>query len=69
MADIPLSDGDRAIIEELHKGRNVPSNIADDAGYTRNYISNRLKRLREHGVVRNIGSGVYELVPEEVPED
>lgn len=69
MADIPLNDADRAIIDELRDGRNVAANIAEATGYTRQYISDRLRRLREHGVVVNIGSGVYELVPEELPED
>lgn len=68
MADIPLNDADQAIISELEDGRNLAANIADATGYTRQYISDRLRRLREHGVVVNIGRGVYELVPEEVPD-
>ena len=69
MANIDLNDADHAIIQMLQEGRNVAANIAPETGYTRQYISERLRRLREHGVVENIGSGVYELVPEEVPED
>ena len=69
MADISLNDADRAIVETLQEGRNVPKNIADETGYTRQYVSTRLKRLREHDIVINIGQGVYELVPEEMPED
>jgi len=69
MADIALNDADRAIVGTLRDGRNVPKNIADETGYTRQYVSTRLKRLREHDVVVNIGQGVYELVPEEVPDE
>jgi biotin operon repressor len=68
MADIPLNPADRATIEVLREGRNVPKNIADETDYTPQYIQTRLKRLREHGVVVNIGTGVYELVPGELPD-
>jgi predicted transcriptional regulator len=69
MPDITLNDADDAIVDVLHEGRNVPKNIADETGYTRQYVSTRLKRLREHGIVINIGQGVYELVPEEIPDE
>lgn len=64
-----LNDADKAIIGELREGRNIPSNIAEDLDYTREYVSSRLKRLREHEIVVNIGGGVYELVESEVPTD
>lgn len=69
MADIDLNDADRAIIAELRGGRNLAANIAESTDYSRQYISDRLRRLSEHGVVVNVGRGLYELVPEEVPED
>lgn len=59
--DLPLSEADEKIIDHLREGRNLPSNIAEDVGFTRQYVSNRIKRLREHGYVENIGNGVYEL--------
>jgi DNA-binding Lrp family transcriptional regulator len=68
MADISLSDADRAIIAELEEGRNTPSNIARETGNDRHYVSSRLKRLREHGVVTNIGGGVYQLIKDEIPD-
>lgn len=52
---------DVAIIEMLHDGRNNAPNIADDADYSKQYIRERLGRLREGGVVETIGSGIYEL--------
>ena len=61
MANIQLNNADEAIIEALQDGRNVPANIGEDTGYTRQYVYDRLKRLAEHGVVTNIGNGVYEL--------
>jgi uncharacterized membrane protein len=66
--DISFNEADRLIIESLREGRNVPSNLADEHGYTRQYVSRRLKRLREHGIVKNIGNGVYELVAEDLDE-
>jgi len=64
-----LNDADKAIIEELRQGRNIPSNIAGDLNYTREYVSSRLKRLREHEIARSIGGGVHELVEENVPTE
>ena len=68
MADIRLNDVDEMIIDILSEGRNVSANIATETDYSRQYITDRLIRMREHGVVTNIGSGVYELVDEEVPD-
>lgn len=67
MVKIDLNDADRGIIDSLREGRNVPANLADDLGYSRQYIQNRITRLREHGIVKNIGRGVYELA--EDPEE
>ena len=69
MADINLNAADQVIVEMLREGRNIGANIASESGYSRQYISQRLRRLREHGIVVNIGNGVYELVPEEVPKN
>lgn len=67
MADIELNEADLELISALQEGRNVPANLADDTGYSRQYVQNRLTRLREHGIVRNIGRGVYELAENELP--
>ncbi|MFA9503247.1 hypothetical protein ACERIM_10745 [Natrinema sp. H-ect1] len=63
-----LNGADKAIIGALREGRNIPSNLADELDYSREYVSSRLKRLREHEIVKNIGGGVYELIEENVPE-
>ena len=62
MPQIRLNDTDKAVLEILEEGRNVPSNIANRLDFTRQYVQRRLQRLEEHGHVRNIGSGVYEIV-------
>lgn len=59
---IALNTADEALLTQLRDGRNVPANLAADTGYHRQYVYERLKRLAEHGVVRNVGNGVYELV-------
>jgi len=64
MAEIDLNDADQAILEILTDGRNLATNIASETGYTRQYITTRLKRLREHDYVENIGSGLYEITNE-----
>lgn len=56
-----LKSVDVAIIEMLHDGRNNAPNIADDADYSKQYIRERLGRLREDNIVETIGSGIYEL--------
>ncbi|AUV82519.1 winged helix-turn-helix domain-containing protein [Salinigranum rubrum] len=67
MSDIRLNDTDITLIERLSQGRNVPANLAEEIGVSRQYVQQRLKRMEEHEVVRNIGRGVYELV--EDPRD
>jgi DNA-binding Lrp family transcriptional regulator len=64
-----LRDADRAIIDVLREGRNNAPNISERTGYSKQYIRERLKRLADEGLLTNIGSGIYELIPEEVPEN
>ena len=63
-----MRDADWAIVEVLSHGRNNAPNIAEETDYSKQYIRERLKRLSDEGIVINIGSGIYELVSEEVPE-
>lgn len=60
---------DWEIIEVLKDGRNNAPNIADQTGYSKQYIRERLKRLTEADILINIGSGIHELVPENVPRE
>lgn len=59
---VPLNDTDHAILDLLQTGRCTPGYIADETGYSRGNIVNRLTRLREHGHVTKIHKGLYELV-------
>lgn len=60
-SDIELNETDDLIISELTEGRNLPSNLSEEIGRSRQYVQDRLKRLRETGVVSNLGNGLYEL--------
>ena len=53
---------DNKILDELHDGRNVPSNLAEELDVSRQYISQRLKLLEAADHVENVGRGVYQLV-------
>lgn len=68
MADIRMTDADWAIIEILESGRNNAPNISRETGYTRQYITERLRRMEEHDIVVNIGAGIYELQADELPK-
>jgi|AntDeeMinimDraft_5_1070356.scaffolds.fasta_scaffold10213_4 hypothetical protein len=61
MVGIDLNDADESIIDVLEEGRNTPSNIARELGYSREYVSQRLRRLREHSIVNRIDRGLYGL--------
>ena len=67
MPDIDLSPTDRAILEMLNEGRCTPAYIAAERDYSRAHVRNRLQRLTEHGQVRRLHKGLYELVEE--PQD
>lgn len=64
-----LRDVDWRIIDILRDGRNNAPNIAEELDYSRQYIRERLGQLKRDGIIVSIGSGIYELVPEEVPDD
>lgn len=57
-----LRDIDRRILDVLHEGRNIPSNIADELGVTRQYIQQRLQVLEAGDHVENVGRGVYGVI-------
>lgn len=61
MVAIELSEVDEDILNELREGRNIPANIAGSIDSDRHYVQRRMKRLREHDLITNIGNGVYEL--------
>lgn len=61
MEAIDLNPTDRAILDMLTEGRCSPSYIAEEADYSRQNVTNRLGRLVEHGYVRKLHPGLYEL--------
>ena len=62
-----MRDADWAIVEVLREGRANAPLIADEKDYSAQYIRERLGRLKEDGVVRSLGHGLYELDEEKVP--
>jgi chromosome segregation ATPase len=56
-----LNDADRAILDELSRGRASPSYLADQTGIEQTYINQRLRRLDEHDHVENLARGLWEL--------
>ena len=63
-----MREVDWAIIDVLEEGRNNAPNLADRTGYSKQYLRERLKRLSDEGVLINIGSGIYELNNDEIPD-
>lgn len=57
-----LNPTDKQILDLLREGRCTPSYIADETGYDKGSIRNRLRRLVEHDHVTKIHRGLYELV-------
>lgn len=62
MADIELNGADEAILSELEEGRVTAAYLSGQIDWSREYITQRLRRLEEHGVVENLGqTGLYAL--------
>lgn len=59
---------DWEIVDVLEEGRNNAPNIAERTDYSSQYIRERLRFLWHRDVLEDIGSGIYELNPEEVPD-
>lgn len=57
-----LNPTDRVILDNLNKGRCTAAYIATETGYSKGNIRNRLVRLAEHGYVKQLGGGLYELI-------
>lgn len=62
MVDVRLNDADEAILRELRNGRGTAAFLDRRTEWSREYITQRLRRLEEHGVVENLeDTGLYEL--------
>lgn len=63
-----MRDADWAIVDVLREGRANAPLIAEQADYSAQYVRERLGRLKEDDIVNPLGHGMYELIPENVPE-
>lgn len=62
MAAIRVNDADNAILEEIQNGRVTAAFLSERIDWSRGYITQRLRRLEEHGYVTNLeNTGLYEL--------
>lgn len=70
-----LNNTDAGIVDLLREGRITPRYAAGELDKQQPYINQRLKRLVEHGHVRRVDRGLYELVeaprgePRETPAE
>lgn len=63
-----MRDADWAIVDALAEGRANAPLLADQTGYSAQYIRERLARLKQDDIVEALGHGIYEVNPDEVPE-
>jgi len=57
-----LSPADEAVLDLLREGRVTAPYAAEEADYSLQYVRDVLARLVEHGHVRKVHTGLYELV-------
>jgi len=57
-----LNEVDVELLDVLIVGRVTPTFAAEEISVSREYASERLKRLLEHGHVQKLAAGLYELV-------
>jgi len=62
LAEKQLNAADRVILDLLADGRITPRYAATESEYGSTYMGQRLSRLAEHGHVRRVDRGLYELV-------
>lgn len=65
-----LNEADKAILSYLEEGRVTAAYLARKTGWSRNYITQRLRRLEEHRIVENLeGVGLYKLIDNELAKE
>jgi hypothetical protein len=57
-----LGPADEALLDMLNEGRVTAPYVANETGYSLQYVRDRLGRLVEHGNARKVYEGLYELV-------
>ena len=56
-----LNETDESLLDVLQEGRVTPTYAAEEMSVSREYASDRLKRLTEHGHIQKVAPGLYEL--------
>jgi len=62
-----MRDADWAILEVLREGRANAPLIAEQAGYSAQYVRERLGRLKQDDIVEPLGHGMYAINSDEIP--
>lgn len=62
-----MREVDWQIIDVLHEGRANAPLLAEQTGYSAQYIRERLGRLKQDDIVEALGHGLYELSESELP--
>ena len=57
-----LGPADEVLLDMLNEGRVTAPYVANETGYSLQYVRDRLGRLVEHGNARKVYEGLYELV-------
>jgi len=57
-----LGPADEALLDMLRDGRVIAPFVADETGYSLQYVRDRLGRMVEHGNVQKVYECLYELV-------
>lgn len=63
-----MRDADWSIIAVLREGRANAPLIAEETGYSAQYVRERLGRLKQDNIVESLGHGLYQVNEHEVPE-
>ena len=59
---VRFNECDKAILSPLREGRVTAAYLETEIEWSRSYITQRLKRMEEHCLVRKLGdTGLYEL--------
>ncbi|PCR92662.1 hypothetical protein CP557_08025 [Natrinema ejinorense] len=57
-----LGPADEKLLDMLNEGRVTAPYVAEETGYSLQYVRDRLGRLVEHGNARKVYEGLYELI-------
>lgn len=57
-----LVPADEELLNLLQEGRITAPYAANETGYSLQYVRDRLSRLVEHGNVRKVYEGLYEII-------